>query len=155
MDKTNKVYPWEKDALEYFLEGLKGRTVVIGANRAVGITTEAYDSIYGNKIEFVIVNKIKNTTVVKFKNGRLGKVKCQTGEKFDVEKGIVMAILKALTNFKELNKILGYFDKRTASKIEKGLATYMVECISGKEAYAEAIENAQIIEKEEKEDVRG
>ncbi|MBR3208851.1 MAG: hypothetical protein IKF82_01140 [Bacilli bacterium] len=139
------------DAFSYFVEGLRSKPITItlsdrGKNNLALLT--GLRSFYSKDIDFVIVNKIKNTTVVKFKDGNIGKVKC-SGEKFDVEKGIAMAILKGLTKFKELNEMLSYFDEKTANKVEKGIAIHLAKKEIGKEKYADAIKNAKIIEDKE------
>lgn len=151
------------DAFNYakYLDNIIGKPYVVAVDTeqlkkqaGTSITKHWFEEFvqgkWSNEIDFIIVNKIKNTTVCKLKNGTVGKVKCN-GEKFDLEKGIAMAILKAYTKFKELNEILDYFDEKTASKIEKGIAIYLVKKKIGKDKFDKAVKEAKIIEKVEKE----
>lgn len=98
-----------------------------------------------NKIALVNVNPKKNTIVVKFDDGALGIAKCN-GEKFDVEKGIAVAILKAKDKEKYtfiMDSLKGLDDK-TIIKAEKSLVVYCAKGIVGKKQFSE------IIKKEEK-----
>ena len=98
-----------------------------------------------NKIALVNINQKKNTIVVKFDDGALGIAKCN-GEKFDVEKGIAVAILKAKDKEKYtfiMDSLKGLDDK-TIIKAEKSLVVYCAKEIVGKKQFNE------VIKKEEK-----
>lgn len=49
-------------------------------------------------VENIWINEEKGTTVIKWKDGTITKVRCQNGEEFDAEKGIAMCFMKKAFN---------------------------------------------------------
>lgn len=95
-----------------------------------------------NKIILAVVNPLKKATVIKFASGAIGVVHCNN-EKFDIEKGVAMAILKALAKekFDEVMDFLNGLDDKTASKAEKAFAVYWAKKIVGKIQFEATVKN--------------
>lgn len=58
------------------------------------------------KVKAVYSNEAKKTTTIIWQDGSTSQATCEKGDKFDVEKGIAMAIAKKAIGSKELQKAL-------------------------------------------------
>ena len=106
-----------------------------------GVTTTGAGN-NANKIVLAVVNPVKQATAIKFASGVVGVVHCN-GEKFDIEKGVAMAILKALAKekFDEVMDFLTGLDNKTALKAEKAFAVYWAKKIVGKTQFEATVKN--------------
>ncbi len=71
------------------------------------------------KIIGVYSNEKKGRTTIKFDNGRVVSVQCDEEDKFDVHKGIAMALAKAAFGSKVLQECLSSYSKQKTGKENK------------------------------------
>lgn len=86
----------ENKFLNKFMNNLYSGEYTIGFDPIVDPTNtrRKYAHILTPKLKKVFVNKKKKTLVIEWETGEKTKVTCQEGDKFDLEKGMAMAITK-------------------------------------------------------------